>query len=178
VAALPLAAGSAIVSTGVMIALFGPAYAPAGMPFAILMVASAMSVVSVNYTSLAMAAGKERTFAMAVTVASIINVLLNLLLVPFYGTIGAAIATVAAQLVVFVVCARRVIAVIGRPPLAARRIVGAVAATAVMSAVLLAIPSSISVWLRIAAGGAVFLAVAAACRAVRREDLALLRRGA
>jgi O-antigen/teichoic acid export membrane protein len=178
VAALPLAAGSAIVSTGVMTALFGPAYGPAGLPFAILMVASAMTVVSVNYTSLAMAAGKERTFAMAVTVASIINVLLNLLLVPFYGTIGAAVATVAAQLVVFVVCARRVIAVIGRPPLAGRRIVGAVAATAVMSAVLLAMPSGISVWLRIAVGGAVFLAAAAACRTVRREDLALLRRGA
>ena len=46
-----------------------------------------------------------------------------------------------------------------------------------MSAALLAMPSSISVWLRIAAGGAVFLAVAAACGAVRREDLALLRRG-
>jgi hypothetical protein len=46
-----------------------------------------------------------------------------------------------------------------------------------MSAALLAMPSSTSVWLRIAAGGAVFLAVAAACGAVRREDIALLRRG-
>jgi O-antigen/teichoic acid export membrane protein len=175
VAALPLAAGSAIVGTGVMTALFGHAYRPAGTPFTILMVASAMAVVSVNYTSLAMATGQERTFAMAVTVASIVNVLLNLLLIPSYGTIGAAIATVAAQSVVLAVCAHRVVAVIGRPPLAGRRIVGAVAATAVMSAVLLAMPSSISVWLRIPAGGAVYLAVAAACGAVRREDLALLR---
>jgi O-antigen/teichoic acid export membrane protein len=177
VAALPLAAGSAIVGTGVMTAMFGPAYRPASTPFAILMVASAMSVVSVNYTSLAMAAGKERTFAMAVTVASIINVLLNLLLIPFYGMIGAAIATVAAQSVVFTVCARRVVAVIGRPPVAGHRIVGAVAATAVMSAVLLAMPSSTLVWLRIAVGAAVFLAAAVACGAVRRKDLALLRSG-
>jgi O-antigen/teichoic acid export membrane protein len=176
-AALPLAAGSAIVGTGVMTGLFGPAYRPAGTPFAILMVASAITVVSVNYTSLAMAAGKERTFAMAVTVASIINVLLNLLLIPSYGMIGAAIATVAAQSVVFTICARRVVAVIGRPPLAGRRIAGAVVATAVMSAVLLAMPSSTLVWLRIAVGAAVFLAAAAACRAVRREDLTLLRRG-
>ena len=44
-----------------------------------------------------------------------------------------------------------------------------------MSAVLLAMPFSMSVWLRIPAGGAVYLAVAAACGAVRREDLALLR---
>ena len=177
VAALPLAAGSAILGTAVMISVFGPAYRPAGTPFAILMGASAIVVVAISYTSLAMAADQERTFAMSVTVAAIINVLLNLLLIPLYGAIGAAISTVAAELVVFLICARRVVTVIGRPPFTGRRIVGAIAATVVMSAALIAMPSSISVWLRIAAGGAVFLAVAAACGAVGREDLALLRRG-
>jgi O-antigen/teichoic acid export membrane protein len=177
-AALPLAAGSAIVGTQVITGLFGPAYRPAGTPFAILMAATAIVVVTVNCTSLAMAAGQERTFAMSVTVASVINVLLNLLLIPFYGATGAAIATVAAELVVFLICTRRVVAVIGRPPLAGRRIAGAIVATAVMSATLLAMPSSTSVWLRIAAGAAVYLAVAAACGAVRRDDLALLRREA
>ena len=176
VAALPLIAGSAIVGTEVMTGLFGSAYRPAGTPFAILMGASAVVIVAINYTSLAMAAGQERTFAMSVTVASIINVLLNLLLIPFYGATGAAISTVVAESVVFVICARRMAAVMGRPPLAGRRIAGAVAATVVMSAALIAIPSSISVWLRIAAGGAIYVAAAAACGAVRREDLALLRR--
>jgi O-antigen/teichoic acid export membrane protein len=177
VAALPLVAGSAMLGTAVMTGLFGPAYRPAGPPFAILMVASAIVVVSINYTSLAMAVDRERTFAWAVTAASIINVLLNLVLIPFYGAVGAAVSTVAAELVVLLVCVRQVVAVIGRPPLVARRIVGAAVATAVMSAALIAIPSSISVWLRIAAGGTVFLGVAVACGAIRREDLALLRRG-
>ena len=177
VAALPLAAGSAILGADVMTGLFGPAFRPAGDPFAILMAASAIVVVAINYTSLAMAVDQERVFAWAVTAAAVINVLLNLLLIPFYGPNGAAIATVVAESVVFLVCARRVAGVIGRPPLTVRRIVGAVVATAVMSVALLAMPSSISVWLRIAAGGAVFLAVAVACGAVRREDLALLRRG-
>jgi O-antigen/teichoic acid export membrane protein len=142
------------------------------------MAASAIVVVAINYTSLAMAVDQERTFALSVTIASIINVVLNLVLIPFYGPTGAAISTVVAESVVFVLCARRVIAVIGRPPLAGRRIVGAVVATAVMSGAVIAIPSSISVWLRIAAGATVFLAVAAACGAVRREDLVLLRREA
>ena len=176
-AALPIAAGSAIVGTSVMTALFGSAYRSAGPPFAILMAASAIAMVTTNYTSLAMAAGQERTFALSVTVAAIINVLLNLLLIPSYGTIGAAISTVVAELVVLLICARRVVGVIGTPLLAGRRIVGAVVATAVMSAALIAMPSSTSVWLRIAAGGAVFLVVAAACGTVRREDLALLRHG-
>jgi O-antigen/teichoic acid export membrane protein len=177
VAALPLAAGSAILGTAVMTGLFGPAYGPAGTSFAILMAASAIVVVAINYTSLAMAVDQEHTFAWAVTIASIINVIMNLVLIPFYGAIGAAISTVAAELVVCLICAHRVVSVIGRPPLAGRRIAGAVAATAVMSAALLAMPSNISVWLRIAAGGVVFLVVALACGAVRREDLALLRRG-
>ena len=175
--ALPLAAGSAILGTRVMTALFGPAYRPAGPPFAILMVACAVTVVSINYTSLAMATGQERTFAKSVTIASIINVLMNLALIPFYGTIAAAISTVAAQLVVLFVCGRRVVAVVGRPPLAGRRIIGAVVATAVMSAALIAMPSSTSVWLSIAAGGVVFLAVVTVSGALRRQDLALLRRG-
>jgi O-antigen/teichoic acid export membrane protein len=102
---------------------------------------------------------------------------LNLLLIPLYGPVGAAISTVVAESVVFLICAYRVMARIGRPPLSGRRIAGAVAATAAMSAALLAMPSSTSVWLRIAAGGAVFVVVAAACGAVRRDDLALLRRG-
>jgi hypothetical protein len=82
-----------------------------------------------------------------------------------------------AEALVFLICAHRVVARIGRPPLSTRRIVGAVVATAVMSGALLAMPSSTSVWLRIAAGGAIFLTVAAACGAVRRDDLALLRHG-
>jgi O-antigen/teichoic acid export membrane protein len=176
-AALPVTMGSAFVGTAVMTSLFGPAYSSAGPPFAILMAASAIAMVSISYTSLAMAAGQERTFALSVTVASIANVLLNLLLIPFYGTIGSAIATLAAELVILLICVRRVIGVIGTPLLASRRIVGAVVATAVMSVALIAIPSSTSVWLRIAAGGVVFLGVAAACGAVRREDLALLRHG-
>jgi O-antigen/teichoic acid export membrane protein len=178
VVALPLAAASAIVGTALMTSMFGAAYGPAGQPFAILMAASAIVVVAINYTSLAMAVDQERTFALAVTVASVINVLLNLLLIQFYGATGAAISTVVAELVVFAICARRVIAVLGRPPIEGRRIVGAVVATAVMSAALIAIPSSTSVWLRIAAGGTVFLLAAIASGAVRREDLAFLRRGA
>ncbi len=176
-AALPLTAGSAILGTAMMTALFGPAYSSAGPPFAILMAASAIAMVTANYTSLAMAAGQERTFALSVTVASIINVLLNLLLIPAYGPIGAAIATVVAELVVLLICARRVAGVIGTPLLAGRRIAGSVAATAVMSAALIAMPSSTSVWLRIAAGGAVFLVAAAVSGTVRREDLALMRHG-
>ena len=175
--ALPVAVGSAFVGTAVMTSLFGPAYSSAGPAFAILMAASAIAMVTISYTSLAMAAGQERTFALSVTVASIVNVLLNLLLIPLYGTIGAAFGTVAAELVILLICVRRVISVIGTPLLAGRRIVGAVVATAAMSAALIAIPSSTSVWTRIAAGGVVFLVVAAACGAVRREDLALLRHG-
>jgi O-antigen/teichoic acid export membrane protein len=177
VVALPLAAGSAILATPIITGLFGPAYSQAGPTFAILMAASAIVVVAINFTSLAMAVDQERTFAWAVTIASVANVLLNLLLIPLYGPVGAAISTVVAESVVFLICVHRVVARIGRPPLSTRRIVGAVVATAVMSGALLAMPSSTSVWLRIAAGGVVFVAVAAACGAVRREDLALLRHG-
>ncbi len=177
VVALPLAAGSAILGTAVMTGLFGSAYRPAGQPFAVLMAASAIVVVAINFTSLAMAADQERTFAWAVTAASIINVLLNLLLIRWEGATGAAIATVVAESVVFAVCARRVVGVIGAPPLEGRRIAGAVVATGVMSAALLAMPSATSVWLRLAAGGAIYAVGAVAFGAVRREDLALVRRG-
>ena len=175
--ALPLAVGSAFVGTDVMTSLFGPAYSSAGPIFAILMAAGAVVVVGINYTSLAIAAGQERTFALAVTVASITNVLLNLALIPYYGAIGAAIAMVAAELLITLLCVRRVIGVLGAPLLATRRIVGAFVATAVMSGALIAIPTSFSVWLRIAAGAGAFLVVAAACGVVRKEDLALVRRG-
>lgn len=177
VAAMPVSVGSAFVGTAVMRALFGPAYGSADPTFAILMTATAIAMVSISFTSLAMAAGHERTFAWSVTIASIVNVVLNVLLIPSYGRVGAAVATVAAELVILLICARRVIGIVGTPPLARRRIAGAAVATAGMSLALIAIPTSTSVWLRIAAGALVFLVGARACGAVRREDLALLRHG-
>jgi O-antigen/teichoic acid export membrane protein len=77
VVALPLAEGSAILGTSVTTGLFGAAYSQVGPTFAILTAASAIVVVADNHTSLAMAVDQERTFAWSVTIAEVINVLLN-----------------------------------------------------------------------------------------------------
>jgi O-antigen/teichoic acid export membrane protein len=140
--------------------------------------ATVIVFVSINVTSVALAIGQERRFTLAVTAGAGSNLALNLILIPAFGATGAAASTVVAELVVLAVNAARVRKVLGREPLDARRIAGALAASALMALALALLPSGTSVWLSLTFGGAVYAGAAVAFGAVRRSDAAFLRREA
>jgi O-antigen/teichoic acid export membrane protein len=177
VAALPLAVGSTLVGRDVMLGLFGAAFGPAATPFAVLMWATAIAFVSINATHVLLAIGGERDFAVAVTAGAVLNVALNFALIPGLGPTGAALATLAAEAMVLVVSWRRLATVLGPAPLDARRILGALAANGAMALALISVPEATPPAIRIALGAVVCAAGAIAFRAVRRSDVALLRRG-
>jgi O-antigen/teichoic acid export membrane protein len=77
-----------------MTTMFGASFRAASEPFALLSVAAALVLVQANFSNVLLAAGSQRYFVVIMTVAAAAVVLLNFILVPLFGTVGAATSTV------------------------------------------------------------------------------------
>jgi O-antigen/teichoic acid export membrane protein len=106
-------------------------------------------------------------------------VLINFFSIPAWGANGAAIATISAEAIVFAYMLVRFRSVVGPPSLEWQRVARGLAACVPLAVVLIAIPSSVNVFVRVAVGVVVYLAAAAALRTVSRDELrTLIRREA
>ena len=168
---IPLAACTPFVAHGLMVAAFGAQYGPAATAFALLTVTVALGIVDSTMMSTMMGLGSDRFYAAAVTVTALFNVLVNLIVIPIFGRNGAAVDTIISELLAFALVsfgARRILG--GIKPEWGRigRIVLAVC-PAVLALIL--VPGSVSVWIQIVMGAAVYGAAAVAFGAVRIGEL-------
>ena len=168
---VPLICGALLVGEELMPQLFGPEYKPSGTPFVLLMVAAGLVLVTMNVGTAVLAIGDERQSAIAVSAGAGINVLVNLAAIPLFGMVGAASATIAAEVVVFAYLMRRAVHAFGRPGLEADRIGRSVAATAVMTIAVLAADPLVGAMGQVAVGIAVYTAVALPLHVVRPDEL-------
>lgn len=169
---LPLLVGAMIVGDQLIPGLFGDVYERASTPFVILMAAAALVPFSINWGTAAIALGDEKHQAIAVTLGAVLNLVANLIVIPPYGMTGAAVTTVAAEVVVFAYLIERVRRLVGHPPLDLSRIGRAAAATAVMALVLvLLVPDAWTAGTKVAIGALVFAACAAPLRVVEPAEI-------
>lgn len=92
-----LEAGALALGTPLMLATFGPDYAPAGALMPTLFAALAFILPNSVLTQAAVADNRERLYALAALACAGVNVGLNLLMIPGLGAAGAAWATVATE---------------------------------------------------------------------------------
>jgi O-antigen/teichoic acid export membrane protein len=175
--ALPLGVGATFAGQGLMPELFGDDFAPATTPFILLMWAVAVSMVSVNFGNVLLGCGDEKRYAIGVSIGAALNIALNFILIPPFGTAGAASATIATELVVVAYMIRRFRIVLGPVGIEWGRVARAVAASAVMSAVLIALPDSVDVLLKIPIGAVVYAVAALAFGVVRPSEFREIVRG-
>jgi O-antigen/teichoic acid export membrane protein len=178
VGAAPVAVGAVLVGNDLMPELFGPEFDPAGTPFIVLSWAAAIVLFTISSGTVALAAGEDRHYLVAVTAGAALNLLANLAVIPLFGMTGAASATVAAEVVVFAVVWRRLLVRLGPVPIEWPRIARALAATAVMSAAVLAVGDTLSATARVAVGAAVYSVAAVALGAVHRGEVRMALRPA
>ena len=171
VGAAPLAVGAALVGDDLMPELFGPEFEPAGTPFIVLSWAAAIVVFTISSGTVALASGEDRHYVYAVTAGAGLNLAANFAVIPLFGMTGAAAATVAAEVVVFAVVWRRLLERLGPVPLEWSRIARTLAATAVMTVVVLAIGDALSATARVLVGVAVYSVAAVALGAVHRGEI-------
>lgn len=100
---LPVVILGTLAAESVAVVIFGEAYRAGGGPLSILLWSVALSFVSSALIYALAAAGHGWYLTGASAAGAIVNVALNLVLVPRYGMLGAAWAAVAAELVVLLV---------------------------------------------------------------------------
>ena len=95
----PLVVGGTLLAAPIINLLYGPAYARSAAPFRILLWSAALVILRGTYAEALRAAGHHKLDLRCALASAASNVGLNLLLIPRYGMIGAASATVAADIV-------------------------------------------------------------------------------
>lgn len=167
---LPLVVGGALLADDLVPRLFGREFSPAAPSFAVMLVGIALAFVTVNFVSVLVAADDERQYAIAMTLGAVATLVLDLVLVPTVGIVGAAIAIVCAELAILTYVLRRYRAVVGAVPVERRRMTRIVGATAVMGATLAALHGT-DVLLRLGVGAAVYVLAALALGVIGRGAL-------
>ena len=98
---LPLAVGGTILARPIMNLLYGNRYDGGIIALQILIWVVAVILVSSMYGLSLIASDRQNRFALALGVGAGVNLILNLALIPLYGLMGAAIATLVTEVVVF-----------------------------------------------------------------------------
>lgn len=112
-ASLPIALAGTFYAGPIMTFLFGPAYSN-GAPALQILIWQVFTVFSnISFAYHLLAAGQNRLYFISVTAGAVINLALNLVLIPAYGMMGATVTTIVAEVVVLsllVIFATRTIA--------------------------------------------------------------------
>jgi O-antigen/teichoic acid export membrane protein len=98
VVGIALAIGMQIAGAQLLILLFGANYQDSVLPARVLFLSVPMMYASFLATTLALSIHREKLSALVLGLCVALNVGLNLVLIPRFGTLGAAWATVASQL--------------------------------------------------------------------------------
>lgn len=99
---LPLGFGGIILARKIIKLFYGNDFLGGVLSFQILICSAVVSYISIVYGSSLQACDKQKEYVKVVGLGAGINIVLNLILIPFFSLNGAAIATLLAELSVFV----------------------------------------------------------------------------
>jgi O-antigen/teichoic acid export membrane protein len=175
VIALPLALIPSLLATPIMKLLFGADFAGAGDALAILVWCAPLTGMAILMTGALRGSGQERFLLLIGIVATIVNLGLNVWLIPIYGIDAAAVMTVVTEVVIVAGFAwiGRAKGILGFPRLPYLRIGAAAVALAAVAVLLRGLPVVIPAVVSLLA----YLGVGAALGIITRDELAMLRPG-
>lgn len=94
---LPIGLGAALLAQPLLVLFAGADYAPGGAAMSVLMLNTVIVYFNMVYGQSLLAWDYQKVYMLAVGSGALVNLLLNFLLIPRYGTVGAAVATLMAQ---------------------------------------------------------------------------------
>ncbi len=100
---IPVALGGFLLGEELMSLLFGHAYATGGMTLGILMLSLLASFPNIILMNVIFSKNLQKTFIAATSFGVLINIILNFLLIPAYGAVGAALSLAATQLFIMLI---------------------------------------------------------------------------
>lgn len=172
VVSIPIIVGGWIVAPDLLSFLFGAAYRPAGTAFRLLLLSVGLLFLHGAIRNVLLVTGRLRLDAAINGAAAVLNVGLNLVLIPVYGILAAAAIMVLTEGLTLVAATVATVRDGWRPsllPLARPTI-----AAALMGALLVALPPSTQVMLRVLAGAATYAASLAMMGGLTRDVSAVV----
>jgi O-antigen/teichoic acid export membrane protein len=103
--AIPAATGLTLTAPLVVALAFGPAYAASALPLSLLAWVCVTVSANAPFGALMLARGQDRAYLLATGLGSLLNVGVNLLVIPLWGMTGAAVTTLAEETLVLVALA-------------------------------------------------------------------------
>ncbi len=100
--AWPMAIGGTVIATDLVTLLYNPEYAPAGLAFQILIWSTSFIYLWAVFGNSLQACNREKTYLRGFAWGAVLNIILNIILIPLYSLYGAAAATLITQLFLFV----------------------------------------------------------------------------
>jgi len=100
--AIPMAIGGTILSRPIMVILFGSAFSDSKVAFQILIWSAMITLLAANYGYSLVACHQQKALAISIGIGTAFNIILNFLLIPSQGILGASLATVIAQVVMII----------------------------------------------------------------------------
>jgi O-antigen/teichoic acid export membrane protein len=100
---LPIAVAGGVLASQIIHTLYGVSYAPAALPFQILLWATAATFLSQALSSPLLSLDRQRAYARNIATGLVVNLATNLVLIPRLGLVGVAIATLATEITVLLV---------------------------------------------------------------------------
>jgi O-antigen/teichoic acid export membrane protein len=97
--ALPITVGGIYTASELLRLIYGPAFGPGGNAFALLLISCCFFAITTILDFVLLARGLQVTNFIYTSIAAGINLILNMVLIPHYGALGAGIASALAQLV-------------------------------------------------------------------------------
>ena len=164
-AGLPIAFGGAVLAGPLMVTVFGMGYVPAAAALQILIWSIPIALFRTVAIVALIARNRHDQVLRTITSATVMNLGLNLLLIPPIGIIGAAWATVATELL-RALLALRFAAQEGLPLLPVRRMVPMAVSGVVMAGILIVVRPS-NLWVSVILGGISYVAVLSLMGGVR-----------
>ena len=100
---VPIAVGITILADKIILIAYGASYLPAAIALQILVWSMAFIFVNTSFSVLLSSIDQQNIVAKVTGIAALFNIILNLILIPFYSFIGSSIATTAADMLNFII---------------------------------------------------------------------------
>lgn len=105
--AIPICVGGTILARPIMTFIYGREFAMSALPFKILIWNVAVIWLSLHYGNTLMASNRQKLYLLAVGIGAAINIVLNLIFIPRFGMIAAAITTLTSEIAVLLIASKR-----------------------------------------------------------------------
>lgn len=168
---LPLAVGGTILAPAIMNLLYGSQYNNGIIAFQILIWSVFTVFANIPFASSLLACYRQKEYLYSVSAGAMVNIILNLYLIPRYSLIGAAVATIVAEIIVLSMLYHY-----------SQKIVRVRVKKNILKPLTASLPMGIFIYfaklnlfIEIAMGMAIYLLVSLMIKEIAKEDLALIK---